>query len=133
MEYSVYKIIEPTSGEVVYVGQTKRLKLRIKEHTYYNYPSRPAKFLGYDSAVIEDGLNKVNSLEREAYWKDHYNIEKTETANRTWIRKMNFEQAEEMRSLYATGDYTYADLIKRFPVNSSCSVFRILKNITYKS
>ena len=133
MNYKVYKIVEPTTREVVYVGQTKRIKLRIAEHTKYVYESRPAKFLGHEGVVLEEGLTKIQSLKREAYWKDVYNIEKTETANRTWIRKMDFNQAQEMRALYKTGDYSYADLIKMFPVNSTNSVFRILHNKTYKS
>tara|TARA_R110000764_G_C10804015_1_gene359370 strand:+ start:183 stop:584 length:402 start_codon:yes stop_codon:yes gene_type:complete len=133
MNYKVYKIVEPTSREVVYVGQTKRIKLRIAEHTKYDYPSRPAGFLGHEGVVIEEGLTKIESLVREAYWKDYYNLEKTESANRTWIRKMDFEQAQEMRALYATGNYTYADLIEIFPVNSSNSVFRVIKNMTYTS
>jgi len=133
MNYKVYKIVNPTSGEVGHVGQTKRIQLRIKEHTLYDYPSRPARFVGWIGEVIEEGLTKIESLEREAYWKDYYGIEKTETANRTWIRKMDFDQAQEMRRLYATGDYTYHQLMEVFPVTSSNSVWRILNNKTYKS
>ena len=133
MDYKVYKIVKPTSGEVVYVGQTKRIKLRIAEHTKYDYPSRPAKFLGYEGEVIEEGLTKIESLEREAYWKDHYGIEKTETANRTWIRKMNFEQAQEVRAMYASGDYTYGDIMEKYKIKSTYTIFRILNNMTYNS
>ena len=132
MEYSVYKIIEPTSREVAYVGQTKRLKLRIAEHTKYDYPTRPAKFMGHDHEVIESGLTKIESLEREAHWKDFYGLEKTETANRTWKRKITFEQAEEMRALYATGDYTFIMLKELYPLSNN-AISRILSRGSYKS
>ena len=132
MEYTVYKIIEPDTNKVVYVGQTKRIKLRIAEHTKYNYPSRPALFMGHRGEVIEEGLTFRESLEREVYWKDQYGLEKTETADRTWIRKMNKEQADDMRAMYATGEYTYEDLTKIFPVNSTNTVWRIIHNKTYK-
>tara|TARA_R110000744_G_scaffold46451_1_gene102666 strand:+ start:243 stop:641 length:399 start_codon:yes stop_codon:yes gene_type:complete len=132
MEYKVYKIQEPTTKEVVYVGQTKRIKLRIAEHTKYDYPTRPAMFMGYEGEVIEEDLTYRESLTREAYWKDHYGLEKTETADRTWIRKMDKAQADDMRSMYATGNYTYRELSEIFPVTSTNSVWRIINNKTYR-
>jgi|TARA_R110000764_G_scaffold117926_1_gene205324 hypothetical protein len=132
MEYKVYKIQEPTTKEVVYVGQTKRIKLRIAEHTKYDYPTRPAMFMGYEGEVIEEDLTYTESLTREAYWKDHYGLEKTETADRTWIRKMDKAQADDMRSMYATGNYTYRELSEIFPVTSTNSVWRIINNKTYR-
>ena len=132
MEYTVYKIVEPTTDKVVYVGQTKRIKLRIAEHTKYNYPTRPAMFMGHRGEVIEENLTHRESLDREAYWKDHYGLEKTETSDRTWLRKMDKEQADDMRAMYATGNYTYSDLLEIFPVKSSNSVWRILHHKTYR-
>mgnify|MGYP003646445598 CR=1 FL=1 len=133
MNYNVYEIVDPTSEEVVYVGQTKRLSMRIKEHTLYDYPSRPAKFLGFNHNVLATGLTKVASLDLEYKRKMELGLHSEERGNRTWIRKMDFEQAEEMRELYATGDYTYQDLIKIFPVNSSNSIYRIIHRKTYIS
>ena len=131
--YYIYKIIEPTSGDVVYVGQTKRLKLRIAEHTKYDYPSRPAKFINHTVEVITTCETKEESLQLEFEYKQHYSLKSEERCNRTWIRKMDYEMAQEMRRLYATGDYTYQMLINMFPVNSSNSIYRILKNLTYTS
>jgi predicted GIY-YIG superfamily endonuclease len=135
MKYHVYELVDATTGDVVYVGQTKRPKLRFAEHTKYDYPSRPAIFKDEDVEfrVVAVYDTKIEALNHEDMLKQQYNMERPERGNRTWIRKMTFEQAEEMRRLYATGDYTYGDLCEMFPVKSTNSAWRIVNHKTYTS
>ena len=131
----VYKLLDNITDEVIYVGETIQPDIRFRQHTRYDYPTRRAKFANIDCRIeiVETFQNRQDALEFEGQLKKQYGLEWVERANRTWIRKMTYEDAQEMRRLYSTGKYTYNDLIQLFPVNSTNSVWRIINNKTYNS
>lgn len=61
----------------------------------------------------------------------HNNPEHPEHRKNRPDAKLTFEQAEKIRRLYLSGNYTYLDLAKMFNI-SKTSISNLLSNVTYK-
>lgn len=128
--HHVYQLLDAT-GDVVYVGESKNPKRRFRQHTRTtpNPYDNHGKFYGRTDLalqVIASFETRAEALAEEGRIKKLQGMEWTEVHK----GKLTFEQAEEIREKYATGQYTQKALAKEYDIHTK-TIVRIVKGKTY--
>ena len=134
----VYELRNQT-GKVEYVGVSKDPKTRMRYHTNHVPDGTSRKGLFYKRMDLTMNLISCFETRKEAYkleaeLKINNGLEPTEKNNGSRIcksfRKLNMNQAKEIRSLYSSGNYTHSDLGKMYSISRQVS-FNIVTNKSY--
>tara|TARA_R110000772_G_C12989438_1_gene406834 strand:- start:96 stop:512 length:417 start_codon:yes stop_codon:yes gene_type:complete len=136
--WNLYDLVDQ-EDQTVYVGVSKHLKIRLREHTLYKpYPkSGRGKFYGrtdLDIITVNSYSTKKEALMAEGARKLSLGMEWEERngqlAKKYSLRKLTQEQAEQIRHKHIPREYTIKKLAKEYNVSRQ-AISNILKNITY--
>jgi predicted GIY-YIG superfamily endonuclease len=121
--------------QVVYVGKTINIKLRLQQHTRFN----TGKFLGQHHLtihVIKSFEDSKEAFKYEGKLKTKHGFEWTEMQQmrrkKTELRKLTQEEADEIRSKYIPFKYTCKQLGEEYGVHGR-TIDNIIKGRTYAS
>ena len=131
------------------IGVTKDLKRRMRDQrfTEWNILEEHTDIMEVSNREIQLQKDYGLPVDNIPYWKTHSLVSDsnkgvaTRRRNGTLgnsgldasvIRKLTFEQAEEIRTKYNTGNYSQRSLAKEYNTSQS-NIFNMLNNKTYQA
>ena len=134
-------LLKDSNDNVVDVGQSQNPTERLYRKTKCKPSSGQGHFYGrtdITQEIVSSHLTRKEALIEEERLKIYYGLEVTErTGGRKGgltqgkrNRKFTFEQAEEIRAKYKTGNYLQKDLVIEYN-SSTSSINRIVNNVRY--